>query len=58
MNEQLERSGGLSRRVLLSRGAKAAYVAPVVIAAMRAESAFADNKDKDKDKKGGPSAGN
>lgn len=55
MNEQLERHGGVSRRVLLSRGAKAAYVAPVVIAAMRVDAALAkgnEPSDGDKDKKG------
>jgi hypothetical protein len=42
--------------VLLSRGAKAAYVTPLVIAAMQAAPAFAasggngNDKDKDKDK--------
>ncbi len=41
MNGQVERPEGMSRRILLSRGARAAYVAPVVIAALKADSAFA-----------------
>lgn len=41
MNGQPEQSGEISRRSLLRRGAKVAYVAPVVIAAMKVDSAFA-----------------
>lgn len=41
MNDQRPQAHGISRRGLLHRGGKLAYIAPVVIVAMKAEPAFA-----------------
>lgn len=60
MHHQPPSANVLSRRGLMRRGARLAYVVPAVLVAMRVEAAYAappKDKDKDKDKhkdKGSP----
>jgi hypothetical protein len=44
----------ISRRSLIRRGAKLAYVVPTVVVAMRVHDAYAKPKDKDKSPFGSP----
>jgi hypothetical protein len=44
----------ISRRSLIRRGAKLAYVVPTVVVAMRVHEAYAKPKDKEKDKDRSP----
>ena len=68
MAEMTGRDGGMTRRGVLHRGAKLAYVAPVVLATMKVESTFAasggstsnsnNNNNNSNNNNGNPNPGN